>query len=225
MGWASSPTCQECRPFPRAWNQGGASTTCPGVPEREEWMSRPCAAWQPGSHFPVLTPWECHGCGMPLADGTALSLWTSPGVAPTLPSLLAPWDMLEHKGWAFTGRQCHPASSSLSPFVPTSPVTASWSCPAYLRRKPRSSSPKESSPRSCRRARSTCATPRSQSEASVCPSVLPGCPSLPEPSSRPSDTAQPQPGPSHCSTKPALPSLSPPHPLRTKPRVFSCLQG
>lgn len=115
--------------------------------------------------------------------------------------------------------------SSLSPFVPTSPVTASWSCPPYLRRKPRSSSPKESSPRSCRRARSTCATPRSQSEASVCPSVLPGCPSLPEPSSRPSDTAQPQPGPSHCSTKPALLSLSPPHPLRTKPRVFSCLQG
>lgn len=168
----------------------------------------------------------CHLQGWEMAQ---LSLWTppmsvSPGVAPTLPSLLAPdtghaWGTrakCSQGGSATPVQPCQLLMVPICPLLLPSPVTASWWCPPYLRRKPRSSSPKESSRRSSRQARSTCATPRSQSEGSVCLCCWDA-------------GAFPSPAPTHsleqshcwCSTKPALLSLSPPHPLRTKPQVFS----
>lgn len=155
-----------------------------------------CPASQRGSNSPLLTPCShgsamavgCHWQGWQMAQ---LPLWispTSPGVAPTLPSLLAPGTAhacgtrAEHSqgGSATRVQPCQLLTVPICPHLLPSPVTASWSCPPYLTRKPRSSSPKESSPRSCRRARSTCATPRSQSEGSVCLSVCPA--GMPEPS-------------------------------------------
>lgn len=120
-----------------------------------------------------------------------LSLSTSPtppGVAPSQSSLPAPGraavDMpgvlglsVHREAVSPASRDvppaCKPASSHSSPLLP-SLVTASWSCLPYLTRKPRSFFPKESSRRTSRRARSTCVTPRSQSEG-VCPSIPPGC--------------------------------------------------
>lgn len=128
----------------------------------------------------------CHWQGWQVAQ---LSPWTSPvspGVAPTLPSLLAPgsaWGTRAERSQGGSATRVHPCQLLMVPICPhllPSPVTASWWCPAYLMRKPRSSSPKESSRRSSRRARSTCATPRSQSEDSVRLSVRAA--GMPEPS-------------------------------------------
>lgn len=127
-------------------------------------------SWAVGSHW---RGWQT----------AQLSLTTSPtppGVAATQPSLLAPGraagDVPGALGPSVHGEavspddagMCHlhhkPASSSHGSHLLPSLVTASWSCPPYLMRKPRSSFPKESSQKASRRARSTCVTPHSRSE-------------------------------------------------------------
>lgn len=210
------------------------------------------------SHY-SLFPWECCGeelvCGIPLArlaDSTTLPLPSPPplGVAPAQSSLPAPGRAAgdvrgaEHsRGGTVTCQQghatciesCQLLCCSHSSHLLPSLVTASWSCPPYLTRKPRSSFPKESSQRTSRRARSTCVTPRSRSER-VCPSVLLGCRSFgirslpcgqPPASLTPHDrqprTVMPM---AHHNTKPILPVPFIPHiPSKLKPWVFPCLES
>lgn len=148
-----------------------------------------------------LFPWECCGeelgCGMllaGLADSTAFPFDITCTSWHSSHSVLTAGSRQSCRGCAWgTGAECSQGGSVTwqqglatriqacqllchshgSHFLP-SLVTASWLCPPYLMRKPRSSFPKASSRRTFRQARSTCVTPRSRSER-ACPSVPGSC--------------------------------------------------
>lgn len=114
----------------------------------------------------VFTPCTIQGSAAGSPEGTSTTCTLAPGL----------WD-----GGAMCAHCCraeilccaahqHPCCSHSSHLL-LSVVTASWLCPPYLMKKPRSFSPKESSRRISHQARSTCVTPHSLSEW-LCPPTL-----------------------------------------------------